>query len=157
MSIKGMSTKKLASKILNDKKLFILDVRNESDFANWKIEGKNMTVVNAPYFGLIDGIDNIVSQLPNKNEDVLVVCAKEGSSIYVGEKLAEEGYKQVFYLEGGMVSWKDHLEPVKIGNLTKGGSIYQFIRLGKGCLSYLIELEQEAIIVDPSYFRSTSN
>jgi glyoxylase-like metal-dependent hydrolase (beta-lactamase superfamily II) len=44
----------------------------------------------------------------------------------------------------------EFLHPVKIGNLKEGGSIYQFVRMGKGCLSYFIETDGEAIVVDPA-------
>src|SRR5699024_810622 len=52
--------------------------------------------------------------------------------------------------EGGMKAWSEHLEPVKISDLKSGGSIYQFVRLGKGCLSYLIASNGEAAVVDAS-------
>lgn len=48
-----------------------------------------------------------------------------------------------------MKAWSEHLEPVKIGDLKDGGSLYQFVRLGKGCLSYFIESNGEAAVVDP--------
>lgn len=34
-------------------------------------------------FDLLEGVDHIASELP-KDKDVLVVCAKEGSSIFCG-------------------------------------------------------------------------
>jgi glyoxylase-like metal-dependent hydrolase (beta-lactamase superfamily II) len=40
------------------------------------------------------------------------------------------------------------LEPVKIGDLRDGGSIYQFVRIGKGCLSYMVISGGEAAVVD---------
>src|SRR5699024_5950355 len=52
-------------------------------------------------------------------------------------------------LQNGMRSWSEHLEPIKIGDLSNGGAIYQFVRLGKGCLSYLVEVGNEAIVIDP--------
>lgn len=149
MSLKKMSAKKLSKIVLNHEQLFVLDVRNTDDYTDWKIEGKNIKTFNVPYFDLIDGIDMIISQLPHKNDPVLVVCAKEGSSIFVGEMLVEAGYEKVSYLSGGMASWNDHLEPMKIGDLPTGGTIYQFLRLGKGCLTYLIKSGKEAIIIDP--------
>ena len=37
-----------------------------------------------------------------KIKDVLVVCAKEGSSIFVAEQLTEAGLENIYYLSGGM-------------------------------------------------------
>src|SRR5699024_7745876 len=64
--------------------------------------------------------------------------------------LTDAGFTQVYSLEGGMKAWREHLEPVKISDLKSGGSIYQFVRLGKGCLFYLIASNGEAAVVDDS-------
>lgn len=141
-----MNAREIAKKIINKKELFILDVRNESDFQDWKIEGENFAYLNIPYFDLIDGVEDILDKLPLEKE-IVVVCAKEGSSIMVGEMLAEKGL-QVYYLPGGMKAWSEHLEPILIGELKNGGEIYQFVRIGKGCLSYMIISNGEAAIVD---------
>ncbi|WP_336624779.1 rhodanese-like domain-containing protein, partial [Klebsiella pneumoniae] len=81
------------------------------------------------------------------DKDVLVVCAKEGSSVMVADMLSDAGLS-VYYLTGGMKAWSEYLEPVKVGSLIDGGSLYQFVRIGKGCLSYMIESDGEALIVD---------
>lgn len=47
-----------------------------------------------------------------------------------------------------MKAWSEHLQPVKIAELKNGGAIYQFVRLGKGCLSYLIESNGEGVLID---------
>jgi len=143
-----MSAEQLANLILNkEEELFILDVRNESDYIDWKIEGKRMETLNIPYFELLEGIDEILDQIP-EHKKVIVVCAKEGSSKFVGEQLVAAGRDQVYYLKDGMKSWSEHLKPVKIGDLNQGGSIYQFVRIGKGCLSYMIVSDGEAAVVD---------
>ncbi|MFI8574148.1 MBL fold metallo-hydrolase [Rossellomorea aquimaris] len=146
MSVKPMNSKEVAQKVMNREGLFILDVRNADAFEDWKIEGEKFEYLNIPYFDLLDGVEEIMDQLP-KDKDILVVCAKEGSSIMVAEMLSDEGM-DVSYLEGGMKAWSEHLEPVKVGELTKGGELYQFVRLGKGCLSYMVVSNGEAAIVD---------
>lgn len=148
MSLRKITAEIIAKKVINKEELFILDVRNENDFNDWKIEGENVTAINKPYFELLDGIDSIEDLLP-KEGTIVVVCAKEGSSKLIGNKLVEHGFEEVMYLEDGMKTWSDHLEPIKIGKLSNGGAIYQFVRIGKGCLSYVIESGDEAIIVDP--------
>ncbi|MGG1632748.1 MBL fold metallo-hydrolase [Rossellomorea sp. NRS-1567] len=146
MSVKPMNSKEVAQKVMNREGLFILDVRNADAFEDWKIEGEKFEYLNIPYFDLLDGVEEIMDKLP-KDKDILVVCAKEGSSIMVAEMLSDEGM-DVSYLEGGMKAWSEHLEPVKVGELTKGGELYQFVRLGKGCLSYMVVSNGEAAIVD---------
>ncbi|PRS25105.1 hypothetical protein C6W19_26045 [Bacillus sp. RJGP41] len=146
MTFKQMTAAEVSKKVINKTDLFILDVRNESDFNDWKIEGQNFEFLNIAYFDLLDGVEEILDQIP-ANKEILVVCAKEGSSVMVAEMLSEAGL-DVFYLMGGMKAWSEHLEPVKIGELTNGAEIYQFVRLGKGCLSYMVVSNGEAAVID---------
>ncbi|RID88912.1 MBL fold metallo-hydrolase [Mesobacillus zeae] len=141
-----MASKEVAQKIFNKEELFILDVRNESDFIDWKIEGENFSYLNIPYFDLLDGVEGILDRIP-KDREVLVVCAKEGSSVMVAEMLDEVG-QNASYLSGGMKAWSEYLQPVKIADLEDGGELYQFVRIGKGCLSYMVLSKGEAAIVD---------
>src|SRR5690606_20020603 len=146
MTVNVMTAKEVTKKVFDKEPLFILDVRNESDFNDWKIEGENFDYLNIPYFELLDGVEEILEKLP-KDKDILVVCAKEGSSVMVAEMLSEQGLT-VSYLQGGMKAWSEHLEPVKVGDLKDGGEIYQFVRIGKGCLSYMVVSDGEAAIID---------
>lgn len=150
MAVQKWTAAKVARKVIENQELFILDVRNQDAFEDWKIEGHKFEYLNIPYFDLLDGVEEILPQLPTDKE-VLVVCAKEGSSIMVAEMLAEEG-REVAYLEGGMRSWSSYLEPVKVADLSNGGELYQFVRLGKGCLSYMVISEGEAAIIDAVRF-----
>ncbi|MBE1445758.1 MBL fold metallo-hydrolase [Paenibacillus sp. OAS669] len=147
IQLQGMTAAQLTAKVLNHERLFILDVRNESDFNDWRIEGKQLRIINKPYFDLIDGVEEVLDLIPD-NQEVLVVCAKEGSSKFVAEQLVEAGKHHVSYLIGGMKSWSEHLEPVKIGDLKGGGEIVQFLRIGKGCLSYMVISNGEAAVID---------
>jgi len=144
--IHPMNVADLVATIKSGKPLFVLDVRNETDFSNGSIEGANLQTVNIPYFELLDGVEGIVRSIPD-DKDVLVVCAKEGSSIFVAEQLANHLDREIQYLAGGMSAWSEHLDPVKIGNLS-GGALYQFVRPGKGCLSYMVVSGGEALVVD---------
>lgn len=146
MSYKAMNSKDVTKKVFNKEELFVLDVRNTDDFQDWKIEGENFQYLNIPYFELLDGVEEILDQIPTDKE-VLVVCAKEGSSVMVAEMLSDAG-RNVAYLEGGMKAWSEHLEPVRVGDLKDGGELYQFVRIGKGCLSYMVLSNGEAALID---------
>ncbi len=143
----------IAKKVFNKEKLFILDVRNRDEFNDWKIEGINFEHLNVPYFELLDGVEGIMNKIPSDKE-ILVVCAKEGSSQMIAEMLSEKGL-DVTYLQGGMKAWSEHLEPIKIKDLKNGGAVYQFVRIGKGCLSYMIVSDGEAAIIDATRFADT--
>lgn len=144
--MKAMTSKEVTQKVFNKEPFFILDVRNENDFKDWKIEGEFFEHLNIPYFDLLDGVEEILDQIPTDKE-VIVVCAKEGSSIMIAEMLEEAG-REVSYLQGGMKAWSEHLEPVKVGDLKDGGAMYQFVRVGKGCLSYMVVSNGEAALID---------
>jgi glyoxylase-like metal-dependent hydrolase (beta-lactamase superfamily II) len=150
MDLKVITAEQLAEKVVNKDSLFILDVRNESDFNDWKVEGENFTYLNVPYFELIDGIEPIADQVP-QNQDVVIICAKGGSSVFVGEQLVEAGFNNIYTLEDGMKAWSEHLEKVKIYEDDQI-KVFQFIRVGKGCLSYMVVSEDEALIVDAARF-----
>ena len=150
MTVNKWTAADVARKVIDNKELFILDVRNADAFEDWKIDGHKFEYLNIPYFELLDGVDEILEKVPT-DKDVLVVCAKEGSSIMVAEMLSDAG-REVAYLEGGMKSWSMYLEPIKVGDLKDGGELYQFVRLGKGCLSYMAISEGEAAIIDAVRF-----
>lgn len=146
MTLTKWTAAEVAKKVINNEELFILDVRNADAFADWKIEGHQFEYLNIPYFELLDGVEEILSDIPT-DQPLLVVCAKEGSSVMIAEMLTEAG-RDAGYLEGGMKSWSEYLEPIKVSDLTNGGELYQFVRLGKGCLSYMVISNGEAAIVD---------
>ncbi|NME04464.1 MBL fold metallo-hydrolase [Psychrobacillus sp. BL-248-WT-3] len=150
MTVNIWTAADVARKVIDNKELFILDVRNADAFEDWKIEGHKFEYLNIPYFDLLDGVEEILEQIPT-DKDVLVVCAKEGSSIMIAEMLSDAG-REVAYLAGGMKSWSMYLEPIKVGNLANGGELYQFVRLGKGCLSYMAISEGEAALIDAVRF-----
>ncbi|MFS1517517.1 MBL fold metallo-hydrolase [Bacillus sp. SCS-151] len=149
MSVREITSAEILENILEREQVFILDVRNESDFKDWKIEGVNIDHLNIPYFELLDGVEDIIEQLP-KDTEILVVCAKEGSSKMVAEMLSEEGLA-ASYLKGGMKSWSEYLYKTEVYR-DKDMKVYQFIRVGKGCLSYMIVSGEAILIVDPARF-----
>jgi len=150
MAVTAWTAAQVARKVIDNQELFILDVRNADAFEDWKIEGHKFEYLNIPYFELLDGVEAILPKIPT-DKDILVVCAKEGSSIMVAEMLSDAG-RSVGYLEGGMKSWSMYLEPIKVGDLTNGGELYQLVRLGKGCLSYMAINGDEAAIIDAVRF-----
>lgn len=149
MSLQMITAQELAQKVINDEHLFILDVRSKDDFDDWRIEGSHVEIINAPYFELTEGIESIRNSIPD-HEEVYTICAKGNASKMVAEQFIEDGFTNIYSVEGGMRAWSQHLEPVKIADLTGGGELYQFVRIGKGCLSYMMVSSGEAIVVDPA-------
>ena len=147
-SLKEITAKELSKKIMNGESLFILDVRPKDAFDDWKVEGKNVKIINEPFSKLKEDISSVQTNLP-QNEEIYVICAKGNSSTKTAQMLVDAGMENIYSVDGGMQAWSEYLEPVKIGDVA-GGSIYQFVRIGKGCLSYAIVSNGEIVFVDSS-------
>lgn len=147
MAVPTITARQMLDKMNKGEDLLILDVRNEEDYKDWKIEGQKITSINIPYFDFLDNENVADDQIP-KDTEVVTVCAKGGSSEYVAELLEKKGYK-VASLTGGMKAWSQVYNDVLVYQDDQM-KIYQVIRPAKGCLSYVIISEGEAAIVDPN-------
>lgn len=146
-----VATARTAADVYNDilagKLRFILDVRNEEDFGRWRIEGRpSLQVVNVPYFDFIEDEELAAARVP-AGQEVLVVCAKEGSSQYVAEILQSRGIK-AGYLEGGIMAWGGYYDVRDVAE-TRFGRVVQIARPARGDLSFMVISDGQAAIIDP--------
>jgi glyoxylase-like metal-dependent hydrolase (beta-lactamase superfamily II)/rhodanese-related sulfurtransferase len=147
VSIPARTAEDLYAALLADRQRVILDVRNEQDFARWGVEGrKSLRVINIPYFNFIEEEEESVAQVP-ADEDILVVCAKEGSSEFVADILHSHGIRAT-HLAGGIVTWGNLYDVRDVVN-TDAGRIIQIARPARGDLSFVVISDGEAAIVDP--------
>jgi len=132
--------------------VLLLDVRNDADFARWKLEGrKPLDTVHVPYFAFLEDEDQAVARLP-KDRDIVVVCASGDSSEMIAEMINAKGMRAK-NVAGGMAAYGNYLQPVQVPLKPQEEGrfeIWQLNRRGKGCLSYVIRAKDEAILVDPS-------
>ena len=129
----------------------LLDVRNNEEFGRFKVEGPQLSkMINVPYIEFIELEEESVAKVEvPKDESIRIVCAKEGSAKFVGEILAQNGWTDVRYLEGGIKTWGNMLTPKLIVS-QNGYKLYQFIRPGKASCSYGVIFEDELAVFDPS-------
>jgi len=125
-------------------------VRNEDEVRAWKLEARRpIETVYVPYFDFIEDEPGSVAKVP-PGRDVVVLCAQGGSSEMVAGMLAEAGVP-ARNVRGGMVAYGEYLQPAAVP-LGPGESsrfaIWQVNRRGKGCLSYVVASNGEAVIVD---------
>src|SRR5690625_5862729 len=125
-----------------------MDIRKNEDDNVLSIQEQNVHSMNIPFKHLENETEELKQQRP-ENQTIYVVCAKGISSQRGVEILEEARVMNITYLEGGMEAWSEHLEPMKIGELSNSGVLYQFLRIGKGCLSYMIISNGEAAVIDP--------
>ncbi len=147
VGVSARAIEEIYEDLLQDKQRVIVDVRNRNDFERWRIDGRSsLNLVNIPYFDFIEEEDESVAQVPT-GEEVLVVCAKEGSSQFVAEILQERGIKASF-LQEGILSWGE-LYDVRTAVDEPSGKIIQVARPARGDLSFVVVSEGKAAIVDP--------
>lgn len=133
--------------LLHNTAPLILDVRNPDDFARWRIEGRaGLTVQNIPYYDFIEDEEGAIARVPADRE-VLVVCAKEGSSQYVAELLRARGI-EARYLEGGILSW-GHLYDTRDIVSASWGRLVQVARPARGDVSFIVISDGAAAVIDP--------
>jgi len=130
----------------------LLDVRNETEFRRWKVEGPApVEALNIPYFEFVEheteSIGRVKGWLGDHPEEIVVVCAKGDSSAFVAEMLREQGIA-ARSLQGGMVAWGQAVAFTPLA-MPEGLQAWQGLRFGKGCLSYVIADGRNAVIVDP--------
>lgn len=151
-NVRSVTPEQLKHELDRGGKPFVLDVRNEDEFQQWRIEGKEtVETLHIPYFDFIEDPEANISKVP-KDREITVVCAKGGASEYVAQLLSERGYR-ARNLAGGMIAWGNAHQFIEVSMAREEQPdivFYQINRFGKGCLSYLIGSAGEAIVVDPS-------
>ena len=132
---------------------YILDVRNQDEYATWQIEGtRPVPMKNVPIWVAVEESETLAQELP---EDAVVVCAHGNGSGLLIDVLKDEGC-EVRTLEGGTAAWAELLVPRPINGLAEGMVGYQIARPAKACLSYVIGAPGHGcIVVDPARFPET--
>ena len=87
----------LKAKLDAGEQIFVLDVRQPSEFAAGHIEG----ALNVPVRGVPAALDKLPA---DKNAPIVVVCASAVRSGYVAMALAFKGYTNVKHLAAGYVA-----------------------------------------------------
>ncbi len=124
---------------------FVLDLRNEDEFAAWRIEGRSEieAVVNIPQTDFAGEEDKYLDRLP-RDRQIITVCAHGDSSRYSAEYLRSRGFDSIS-LEGGMDAWSELYESNKV---SERPDIYQIFRVARGCISHLVVSGSEAVVID---------
>lgn len=146
-----LHTAELAERVKKKETVHLLDIRQGSDVQNWAIDVDSVKRYDIPFADIKADPNHARRQLP-EHEPVYVMCYRGKSAQTAASLLKAAGMENIVHVVGGMQAWGETISPRKVGDLTYGGSIYQFMRIGKGCLSYMIVSGDEAAVVDPSRF-----
>lgn len=96
-----LDTAQLTQMIRNKEEMVIVDVREPELYA----KGRVPTAINIPF----DTIKQQYSSLP-KDKKIVFVCHVGRMGKESGELLLQNGYREVYNLEGGMAKWSGELE-----------------------------------------------
>ena len=88
------------AKLLADKKVVIADIRDEGSFNSGHIEGS---------YHLTNGSLNQFMQQFEFEQPVVVVCYHGNSSQGAAQYLVQQGFDQVYSMDGGFESWRTQL------------------------------------------------
>jgi glyoxylase-like metal-dependent hydrolase (beta-lactamase superfamily II) len=133
----------LAARLGTDAAPFVLDVREPSEFSEWSIP----TATNVPLAEVPSHLDSFP-----RDREVVVTCMAGGRSARAAELLVDAGI-HVANLRGGMAAWGAFYDwlTIELDHVR----VVQVRRRGKGCLSYVVGVDDEAFVIDPSI--DTSN
>lgn len=123
---------------LEDPDLFLLDVREVDEVAEWQIP----RVYNIP----LGSLSSRTGEIPH-DRDIVVICAKGARAQQGAEFLATQDIVSRV-LEGGMGAWGSTYDQVTAE--FAGATVVQLRRRGKGCLSYVVGAGDRAVVIDPS-------
>ncbi len=123
----------------------ILDVRSAADRAEWRIPGsRHVDVYERLKAGdrtALDGLD-VPADRP-----VVTVCGAGVVSLTAADLLRERGVDAVS-LRGGMRGWSLAWNTASVAVPESPATVIQVRRTGKGCLSYVVGCDGEAIVID---------
>jgi glyoxylase-like metal-dependent hydrolase (beta-lactamase superfamily II) len=149
MALESFTADDLFDGLTRREDFLLLDVRNDVEFARFQVEGPYpFDMVNVPYMEFIEMEDESVAKVP-RGKSVRIVCAKEGSSKYVGDILVNHGFNEVAHMQVGIKAWGNLLAPVRVAQ-GKDYELYQFRRPGKASCSYGLVHGGEMMVFDPA-------
>lgn len=135
----------LAKWLTDNRPVTILDVRPKSEREEWSIPGS----IYADVYDRLKADDkSALDDLKfEKHKPIVTICAAGKTSLKAAEMLKEKGF-DVYSLAGGMKAWNFAWNSAE--TTLHDVKIIQVRRSAKGCLSYIIGSEDEAIVIDAS-------
>ena len=147
MTAPTISTEGLRELLERGAPVTVLDVRPGAERAEWSIPG---SVHADAYEALRRSDPNALANFrPTNGGPVVTVCATGKTSLLAAERLRARGLDAVS-LEGGMRAWSVAWNTAELLCPGSTARIVQVRRTGKGCLSYLIGSNGDAVVIDAS-------
>jgi glyoxylase-like metal-dependent hydrolase (beta-lactamase superfamily II) len=143
MLANGISTDELQELLAAGQPVTVVDIRTPAD-REWSIP--NSLQVDA-YDSVKSGSLGPLAKLDFPPGPVVTVCGTGRTAAAATDLLRASGVQAVT-LKGGMRAWSLAWNTAQ--TTISGCEILQVRRTGKGCLSYIVESESEAVVIDAS-------
>ena len=140
-----MSVEALRDLLDRDEPVTVLDIRRAEARAEWAIPGS--LHVDA-YDALKSGDPAALADVDlSEDTPVVTVCNVGKTSAIVARQLRARGF-EALSLAGGMKAWSLAWNSAEVPVPGSDARVIQVRRTGKGCLSYLIGSDGEAVVID---------
>ncbi len=103
----------------------VLDVREPSEFESERLEGVKHYPLSAWKSSAAAGVV--------KDKPLYLLCLSGGRACKAAEKLEQEGFRDLYVVEGGLSAWKQAGKPLKRGQ-SRGWSLERQVRFAAGFL-----------------------
>ncbi|HYF63549.1 MAG TPA: MBL fold metallo-hydrolase [Herpetosiphonaceae bacterium] len=137
----------LAAWLTGKHPLMMLDVRPLGQRMEWSIHGSVHVDAHDSLWSNRPEVLDVVA-LPH-DLPIVAICAAGKTSLLAAAYLQGRGY-DALSLEGGMQAWSLAWNTADVPVEGTSARITQVRRLGKGCLSYLIQQNDRLAVIDPS-------
>ena len=127
--------------------IMVLDVRSAEDFAAWPLDTESVPLLRRHWQQVVDD-PAAAAALRAADEPIRVICARGVSSQQAARALVDHGIDATS-VTGGMIGWSRLLRHDTVLNIS-GVRVEQFRREARGCLSYLVASDGQALVVDPA-------
>ncbi len=107
----------LAEKLANNKKLYLLDIREPNEFASMHIKNS----INVPR-GILEsacdyGYSETIPELVQAREtEIVVICRSGNRSVLAAHTMKQMGYAKAASLKTGLKGWNDYEQTLVDGN-----------------------------------------
>lgn len=146
-SVPEITTDELRAALDRGEAVYVLDVRPREEYEDWHVPGSRHV---GGYEALKEGREDIYDHLSVPNDvPVVTVCGAGKTSRMAARQLRKQGL-DAYSLAGGLRSWTFAWNTATVRFPGTDAIVVQMRRTGKGCLSYLIGSENEALVVDPA-------
>lgn len=156
----SISSETLARQLRAGETVSILDVRDRDEFETWHVEAAGVTARQVPHvkFVAAQATGDPTDLVPDDLDDPLVVICGHGEASAQVAQMLRDGGRTARNLVGGMdgyaeVLLAEELPMPKTATATAHGdsdvTIRQYQRPASGCLSYLLAVGGDALVIDP--------